>query len=145
MVDRSGSWHYCDIGGGIGLLNSPYIHKLGLLEYGFLNLILSIYHKTLHNLIMPSEDYSYDTSCTYWDNEWLKNIAMKHEWVQDIYSMVRNHKPSIFYDPIFYKQIGDSLPTRVSNPLLTLFLSQTLSLTGKLRGKLKSLSRALLD
>jgi hypothetical protein len=70
MVDRYGTWHYCDIGGGIGLLNSPYIQKHGLLEYGFLNLIFSIYHKTLHHLILPREDYSYDTSCQYWDNEW---------------------------------------------------------------------------
>jgi hypothetical protein len=67
---------------------------------------------------------------------------MQHEWVQGIYSIVRNNKPSIFYDPMFYKQLSDRLPERVSHPLLTLFLSQTLSTTGKLRGKLKSLSGA---
>jgi hypothetical protein len=136
MVDKNGKWHYCDMGGGIGLLDSTYIHERGLLGFGFASLLLSIYNKTLYHLMMPREDYSYDIPCSYCQNEWLDTIAAQHGWVKEILSEVCSHKSSIFYDPEFYRQLGDRLPDCVPLPSMILPLSKTFTLLGNIRGKL---------
>lgn len=138
MVDKNGKWHYCDMGGGIGLLDSKFIHERGLIGYGFASLLMSIYNKYLHQLITPNSqgEYSYDAPCIYCENEWLNAIALRHDWVKELLSEIHSHKASIFYDPEFYRRIGDRLPDRVPLPIMTLTLSKTLTYMGNLRGKL---------
>lgn len=138
MVDKAGKWHYCDMGGGIGMIDHPYLIRNGLLGYGFASLLMSIYNKTLYQLIMPGspENYSYDAPCIYWQNEWLDTIATQHKWVKELLSDVLCQKSAIFLDPEFYQCIGDRFPDRVPWPSFTLPFSKTLTRLGKLRGKL---------
>jgi hypothetical protein len=134
-VDKDGRWHFLDVGGGICLLDHPYVIKRGVIGYGFASMLMSIYNKALHELMMPVEGYSYDAPCIYCSNEWLDTIAMQHEWVREILSYVRSHNSSIFYDPEFYQRISEGLPSRVPSPSVILPLSQTLFGVRKLRGK----------
>jgi len=136
MVDKNGRWHYLDIGGGICLLNHSFVHKHGLIGYGFANMLMSIYNKNLYDLMKPVEDYSYDVPCIYCMHKSLDAIAMQHEWVKEILSDVRNQKSTVFYDPGFYQRISESLPNRVPWPSLILPLSKSLTWLGKLRGML---------
>jgi hypothetical protein len=124
------------MGGGIGLLDHPYILEYGLIGYGFASLLMSIYNKHLYQYMRPIEGYSYGDPCIYCMNKWLDSISMEHQWVQEILSDVRSQKASIFYDPEFYRQLSERLPGRVPWPSLILPLSGTLSWLGKLRGKL---------
>lgn len=136
LVDRMGLWNYIDIGGGIGLTDSAYIKKHGLLGYGFASLIMSIYNKTLYHLMMPQEDYSYEIPCVYCQNEWLEDIARKHVWVREILSEVLTQNALIFYEPEFYYRIGERLPDHIPLPSLILPINKTLFWAGKIRGRI---------
>jgi hypothetical protein len=134
MVDKQGRWHYLDIGGGICLLNDPWIRKLGAIGYGFASMLLSIYNVTLHHYIKYQEFYTYDATCFYCSCKWLNDIAERHLWVKGILSEIKTQKSTIFYDPEFYKRLSDRLPGRVPCSFLILPFSKTLTNVGKLRG-----------
>jgi len=136
MVAKDGQWHYLDFGVKVRTMSDPMIPKYGLLGYGFAALLLSIYNKTLHHLMLPVEGYSYDEPCIYCMNEWLDAVAIQHSWVQEILSEVRSHKPSIFHDPEFYRHLSERLPSRVPLPSLVLSISKFLFWVRKLRHKL---------
>jgi serine/threonine protein kinase len=138
MVDDEGQWHYMDIGGGICLLNDPWVRNHGEIGYGFASMLMSIYDLALHKSLMPIEGYSYEIPCVYCNSEWLSALAMQHDWIQEILNGVRSQKSSIFYNPEFYRQLGERLPSRVPVPFLTLPISTTLTWLGKLRGKVVS-------
>lgn len=122
------------------MLDAPILSQNGLLGYGFVSMLMSIYGKDLHSL-MPHREILLDEPCIYCKNECLDAIAAQHGWVKDILDEVRSHNAAIFHDPEFYRNLGERFPARLPWPALIFPISKTLTWLDVLRGKLGNLRR----